>query len=194
MGLVVYCKKMNIPNSITITRIILIPVMWFYALRGNVFAVGALLGAAGLTDFLDGLFARKLKQETKLGAKLDSIADNLILVSVIIWIFMLAPEIFFENRIFLSSAILLEIIALGYPLITRKRVVEFHMLSNKADAFLGFVFFTHAFIFSYNRIFLFILIIVSIISSLEKIIALKLNMQIDEHTKTIFPLEKFNKK
>ena len=186
---------MNLPNSITITRMLLIPLMWYYAFIGNIFAVGALLGAAGLTDFLDGLFARKLKQETKLGAKLDSIADNLILVSVIIWIFMLAPEIFFENKIFLSIAIVLEITALALSFIIKKRLAEFHFISNKADAGVGFAFFTHAFIFSYNRIFLYVLIFVSIISSLEKIIALKMNIKVDEHMKTILPLrKKANKK
>ncbi|NRB38549.1 MAG: CDP-diacylglycerol--glycerol-3-phosphate 3-phosphatidyltransferase [Pseudomonadales bacterium] len=72
---------MNIPNSLTLFRILLIPVFviifylpfhWSYVVSGLVFFV------AGFTDILDGYLARKLNQSTPFGAFLDPVADKLM--------------------------------------------------------------------------------------------------------------------
>ena len=72
---------MNIPNSLTILRILLIPVfvgLLVYERYGE--ALGVLLVAA-LTDALDGTIARVANQRTRLGAVLDPLADKLLLTS-----------------------------------------------------------------------------------------------------------------
>ncbi len=61
------------------------------------FYVGIGLIIVGLTDFLDGLMARKFNQASGLGSKLDSLADNLLIPSVIVWIFILRPEIIADH-------------------------------------------------------------------------------------------------
>ena len=72
---------MNIPNSLTILRILLIPVfVGFMTYRQYGYALAALL-CAGLTDALDGLVARMTNQQTKLGEILDPLADKLLLTS-----------------------------------------------------------------------------------------------------------------
>lgn len=72
---------MNIPNSITLFRILLIPVFviifylpfhWSYVVSGLVFFI------AGATDMLDGYLARRLNQSTPFGAFLDPVADKLM--------------------------------------------------------------------------------------------------------------------
>ncbi len=78
---------MNIPNSITIFRIILIPI--FVVLMLTNLPYGGVLGAAiflfaALTDSLDGYLARKWKQTTKLGAILDPLADKLLITAALI--------------------------------------------------------------------------------------------------------------
>jgi cardiolipin synthase len=73
--------NMNVPNSLTILRILLIPVyvgllnyeQFDYAL--------AILFIAGLTDALDGTIARVANQRTKLGEVLDPLADKLLLTT-----------------------------------------------------------------------------------------------------------------
>ncbi len=75
---------MNLPNALTIFRILLIPVfliLLLYNHRNGAF--GAFL-AAGITDALDGLVARLLGQQTKLGAYLDPVADKLLLSSAFV--------------------------------------------------------------------------------------------------------------
>ena len=72
---------MNIPNSLTILRILLIPVFiggMTYGAYG--FALCTLL-LAGLTDGIDGLLARRWNQQTRLGMLLDPLADKLLLTS-----------------------------------------------------------------------------------------------------------------
>ncbi len=72
---------MNIPNSLTILRILLIPVYIGFMTYGKFgFALFSLL-LAGVTDAIDGPIARRLNQRTKLGTFLDPLADKLLLTS-----------------------------------------------------------------------------------------------------------------
>lgn len=78
---------MNIPNSLTILRIILIPV--FVLVIGVRIPYGDLMAAiifmvAAFTDSLDGYLARKYKQITKLGIILDPLADKLLITAALI--------------------------------------------------------------------------------------------------------------
>lgn len=72
---------MNLPNILTLGRIIMIPMMviCFYWLgeQGKLWAAG-LFWLAAVTDWFDGYLARKLNQSTPLGAFLDPVADKLI--------------------------------------------------------------------------------------------------------------------
>jgi cardiolipin synthase (CMP-forming) len=72
---------MNIPNSLTIFRILLIPVfvgLLMYERYGYSLVV---IVVAGITDGLDGTIARVANQRTQLGAFLDPLADKLLLSS-----------------------------------------------------------------------------------------------------------------
>lgn len=71
-------QAMNLPNILTLTRVLLTPV--FVILIINKYFEWALLtfAIAGITDGLDGLIARLAHQRTELGAYLDPIADKLL--------------------------------------------------------------------------------------------------------------------
>ncbi|HJU05561.1 MAG TPA: CDP-alcohol phosphatidyltransferase family protein [Nitrospiraceae bacterium] len=72
---------MNVPNTLTTLRILLIPVfIGFLVYERYEYALAALL-LAGITDGLDGTIARVANQRTKLGAYLDPLADKLLLTS-----------------------------------------------------------------------------------------------------------------
>ena len=84
---------MNLPNKLTVLRIIMIPlVMVFYMVDaipyGKLIAI-ALFVIAAFTDFLDGHIARKNNLVTDLGKFLDPIADKLLVASVL---FMIAID------------------------------------------------------------------------------------------------------
>lgn len=78
---------MNLPNVITVTRILLIPVfIVLYMLQRDwsIFAASVLFALAAITDWLDGYLARRLDQTTPFGAFLDPVADKLIVVAALI--------------------------------------------------------------------------------------------------------------
>lgn len=74
---------MNLPNKLSILRIILVPIMMFFYLAtfldpwGKIVA-GVIFIIAAITDRLDGQIARKTGQITDLGKLLDPIADRLL--------------------------------------------------------------------------------------------------------------------
>lgn len=78
---------MNLPNVITVTRILLIPVfigLYMVQQDWSILAASVLFALAALTDWLDGYLARRLNQTTPFGAFLDPVADKLIVVSALI--------------------------------------------------------------------------------------------------------------
>jgi cardiolipin synthase len=81
----------KIPNILTIGRILLVPffVMAFYlpGFYGDLTAF-ALFVIASFTDFLDGMLARMLGEESKLGELLDPIADKIIVATALILLVM----------------------------------------------------------------------------------------------------------
>ncbi|WP_342348007.1 CDP-diacylglycerol--glycerol-3-phosphate 3-phosphatidyltransferase [uncultured Nitrospira sp.] len=78
---------LNLPNSLTLLRILLIPVfVWFFSESSpeRALAAGLVFACAAFTDFLDGYLARKSGQITNLGKLLDPVADKLLVASGLI--------------------------------------------------------------------------------------------------------------
>ena len=75
---------MNLPNYITLSRIILVPFFIGLMIYGHFRSAAAVFLAACVTDALDGLIARLRNQKTELGAFLDPIADKLLIVSAFV--------------------------------------------------------------------------------------------------------------
>ncbi len=82
---------MNIPNLLTLCRILLTPILVILLIRHD--HAGALLifAVAGVSDALDGTIARLMKQKTRIGAILDPIADKLLLASSYITLAIIGP-------------------------------------------------------------------------------------------------------
>nr|VFK28382.1 MAG: CDP-diacylglycerol--glycerol-3-phosphate 3-phosphatidyltransferase [Candidatus Kentron sp. MB]VFK29444.1 MAG: CDP-diacylglycerol--glycerol-3-phosphate 3-phosphatidyltransferase [Candidatus Kentron sp. MB]VFK74780.1 MAG: CDP-diacylglycerol--glycerol-3-phosphate 3-phosphatidyltransferase [Candidatus Kentron sp. MB] len=79
--------KKNIPNILTLFRIILIPafILFFYLpFVWKPLITAAIFGIAALTDWLDGYLARRLDQTSAFGAFLDPVADKLMVVVALV--------------------------------------------------------------------------------------------------------------
>ncbi len=72
---------MNIPNLISLLRIILVPIVVILLIQGLFFKALVIFIIAALSDALDGFLARFMHQQTVLGAYLDPIADKALLAS-----------------------------------------------------------------------------------------------------------------
>ncbi|ADE84160.1 CDP-diacylglycerol--glycerol-3-phosphate 3-phosphatidyltransferase [Rhodobacter capsulatus] len=108
--------KWNLPNSLTVLRLIAAPgvaVMFLYFARpwADWFALTLFIGAA-VTDWFDGYLARAWKQESKFGAMLDPIADKAMVVIALVvitgysgmnpWLILPATVILFRE-VFVSG-------------------------------------------------------------------------------------------
>ncbi len=71
-----------IPNLITLTRLLLVPLTIWLILGGRFGTAFWVFIAAGLSDALDGFIAKRFDCRTRLGALLDPIADKALLASV----------------------------------------------------------------------------------------------------------------
>src|SRR6186997_3292518 len=77
----------NLPNTLTWLRIFAIPlviVLFYLPFTWADPAAGLLFAAAGITDSLDGYFARRMGQTSRLGAFLDPVADKLIVAVALV--------------------------------------------------------------------------------------------------------------
>jgi cardiolipin synthase (CMP-forming) len=90
---------LNVPNLITLSRIILIPLLiglyhlpesWLTLHAKNLAATTVFILAA-ITDWLDGYMARRLNQMSAFGAFLDPVADKLIVVGALVVLLHLNP-------------------------------------------------------------------------------------------------------
>ena len=90
---------LNAPNLVTLSRIIMIPLLIgiYYVPDGfltretqNITATSVFI-LAGITDWLDGYLARRLNQMSAFGAFLDPVADKLIVVAALVVLLHLEP-------------------------------------------------------------------------------------------------------
>ncbi|MBQ3203226.1 MAG: CDP-alcohol phosphatidyltransferase family protein [Clostridia bacterium] len=76
--------KWNVPNALSVLRILLVPVfLLLYLSRMDQWAFGVLV-LSGVTDMLDGIIARRFNQITDCGKLLDPLSDKLTQVAVVI--------------------------------------------------------------------------------------------------------------
>ena len=104
----------NIPNTITLYRLIVFPVILYFILTQQEYLFSIFITISLISDILDGLFARVLKMQTAVGAKLDSWADTgtYILAFLAIYVFKweeikqhLFPFVLFIAAMIISYAI-----------------------------------------------------------------------------------------
>jgi cardiolipin synthase len=80
---------MNLPNYITLLRVILIPFFIDFMVYGYYLEALVVFAAACVTDALDGLIARLTNKKTELGAFLDPMADKLLILSTFVTLALL---------------------------------------------------------------------------------------------------------
>lgn len=73
---------MNLPNLLTIGRILLAPFIIWLIISGEMLGAFIAFLVAGVSDGVDGFLAKRWSQVTALGAHLDPLADKLLLVSI----------------------------------------------------------------------------------------------------------------
>lgn len=133
-----------IPNCITALRIVGTFGLIFTTPFSLVFYI--VYSFTGITDVLDGFIARKLKVASEFGAKLDSVADVLFNLTMIIKILPALLELLPTFIWFLVGVIIaLRVASYVVSAVKFRKIASLHTIMNKVTVFLVFVvpFFVH---------------------------------------------------
>ena len=77
-------KIVTLANAVSVVRLLAIPVFLWLVINDRLLVAFILLVAAVLTDFVDGMIARRMNEITKLGQFLDPFADRLFIAATVI--------------------------------------------------------------------------------------------------------------
>ena len=125
----------NIPNLLSLFRILAAPVLLFLVLDTDVKLFKWLLTAAFFTDLVDGWLARRLHQVTRLGSVLDSVGDSLTIIVGTFGLIYLRPDLYYSYNWVIIAVIGLHIIQLCLSLWRYGKPSSFHTYSAKVAAF-----------------------------------------------------------
>ncbi len=101
---------LNIPNVLTLLRILLIPVfvLFFYLpVEWSKSAAALVFAVAAFTDWLDGYLARRLGEVSNFGAFLDPVADKLIVTTALVLLVGENPSEYADIWLTLPAAVII---------------------------------------------------------------------------------------
>lgn len=126
-----------IANALTVSRIFLSLLLPFLVPMKTAFL--AIYAVCGVTDALDGFIARKTHTQSKLGARLDSLADFVLITAMIISLY---PVIHLPKGTFvwILAIAAIRIAAATVSCAKHKTFASLHTYSNKMTGFLIFLF------------------------------------------------------
>lgn len=179
-------NKLNIPNVLSFYRLLSFPVILILALAGykQVFAVLIIINL--ITDVLDGLIARLLKQQTEFGARIDSIADISTYILVFLGVWLFKRDDFAPHVVSFSIFIGLLITALGLSLVKFGRFPSLHLYSWKIGGYIQGTFFFTLFAFGFFTPFYYIMVYWGILAFLEHIIIQLIIPEMRSNVKGLF--------
>jgi CDP-diacylglycerol--glycerol-3-phosphate 3-phosphatidyltransferase len=132
----------NLPNLVSLIRILMAPVLFYFALTQQPYwFIGVLLFAV-FTDVLDGFLARTLRQITELGSRLDSWGDFIIYSTMAICSWILWPDIIQREKLYFIIIVLSFTLPVLIGFIKFHAVISYHTWSVKlavAITVLGYV-------------------------------------------------------
>lgn len=100
-------KNINIPNALSMLRIILIVPFVIYFIHDDIMQATVVLVISGLSDMFDGMIARKFNQFTELGQMLDPLSDKLTQGAVAVCLAVKQPILIPLLAIFILKEILM---------------------------------------------------------------------------------------
>lgn len=160
----------TVPNILSAFRLAAAPVAIGLALAGYRSAFATIICVSLLTDVLDGLLARLLDQRTRIGARLDSIADDATFGAALVGIFLFQYETIGSSIWWLYAFLFMFAMSTIVPIVRFGRTPSFHLYSFKINGYILAAFFFTLFVFGFYRPFFYFAMIYGIISCLEVII------------------------
>lgn len=171
-----------IANFITILRIILSLIILIFNFNNTIFLI--IYTICGITDILDGYIARKMKTESELGGKLDSLADIFLGIVIIkkLYSFILSKWIYL---IFATIICILKFTSIFIIFKKYKKLVIIHTYLNKITGFVIFLL-IYFITFSNIEIVIYVIFFIAIITAFEELYINIKSKKLDANKKGIF--------
>ncbi len=178
---------LNVPNMLSMSRLLTTPLLYIFILQDwlMAFLIGFII--IGLTDALDGYFARLLNQVTTLGKILDTVADMFFYLSIAWFFYRLFPQYLEPNLLLLIgffivylTSFLVSFLRCGKPMMLHTSLLRFNAVLVYFLVIMSFLFNTTLFVSA--------VLIVFIFGLLETIWIFIRFGHVDVDTKSIFHL------
>lgn len=175
-----------IPNAVSITRIILSLSLIFIKPLSDKFYIIYII--CGISDVLDGFIARKTGTVSGVGARIDSIAD-MIMIGVVLFIFY---PIMNPTAEIIVWIILITIIRVGGMVLALKKYKTFVSIHTSGNKITGVIFFLFPMLFLYidKIILIYIICAAATISAIEEFMIQLTSKEVQLNRKSIFRFHK----
>jgi len=173
-----------IPNCISLSRIIFSLILFF--IKPLTLAFYAIFIICGLSDIIDGFIARKTGTTSRLGEKIDSIAD-LIMISVLLLVFYPIINPSMKIIIWLVLICIIRLLSVAVAMKKYKTFAMLHTYGNKITGLILFIF--PMFIPLIHRtVLVYIVCVVASISAIEELIIQLTSSELQVNKHSIFKL------
>lgn len=177
--------KRYIPNILSIIRILLCPALLLIT-ENNLMLITLIIGI-GLTDILDGYFARKFNCQSQFGSQLDSLGDMLFFIMLLAYVIVYKRYVLIENKKLLMCVVVVKCIPLIIGMIKYKKLVFIHTILNKLSGIMVVIGVITIITFEIHIIMIYVLFFI-LLAGIEEILIEILVKNPDENRKSVFDL------
>jgi CDP-diacylglycerol--glycerol-3-phosphate 3-phosphatidyltransferase len=175
----------SVPNMITSIRFVLAPFLLYFAFTKELFLFTVLFYICAISDYIDGPIARRFNLTSELGSFLDNLADELLLLSGLAFMYLLKSEIMLDNLaifvVFLSIYAVERILFYGL----HNGKPRLHLYSGKTFARAYYLFLPLMFFVNDYRPFLYLILSLGTITLIEQSVIYLKYKEIDTEMKSI---------
>ena len=137
----------SLPNLFA-ARLVLVVILWGFALAGNARVVGLGLALAFVTDAADGFAARRLNRVTPFGSRFDSLVDSVVGPSAIVWLLLLEPDVVRDHALLAGVWVAVTYASLAVGILRHRRFANLHLRSSRVACVAQYAFLVDVFIAS----------------------------------------------
>ncbi len=177
---------LNIPNALSVFRIIAAPILLALVVFNEQNLFKWLLLASLISDILDGLIARMLKQESQLGARLDSIGDMSTFLVTIFGLFKFHETFLSVYKIQIFIVLSFYFLETGLSLLRFRAISSFHTYLARINAYLQGIFIMSLFLFGFKAWLFYPAVVVSLLAYTEEMIILFVLNEMQSNVKGLY--------
>lgn len=181
-----YTIPLTVPNILSLYRLFIFPVIALMILIGKEMAFAILLVFSLNTDVWDGWIARKFKQQTPIGARLDSLADIGVYITALGGIIVFKMDEIGVDAWLFYVFVVCYVIVIVSPLIKFGKIQSFHLYSIKAAGYLQGIFFILLFFVAYIPVYFYFMVNISLMAFIENLVIQLLISEMRSDVKGIY--------